>query len=47
MFDAQSELKSGKKYASLLSVDEVRVFESWTKDCRFTLSTLARESGTF
>ena len=44
---AQSELKSRERFATLLSTDRVRVFESGTKDCRFTLSTLFRESGTF
>ena len=43
---AQSELKSGERFATLLSTDRVRVFESGIKDCRFTLSTLVRESGT-
>ena len=45
--DAQRELKSREWFASLLSMDRVRVFESGTKDCRFTLSNLVRESGTF
>ena len=44
---AQSELKSRERFATLLSTDRVRVFESGTRDCRFTLSTLVRESGTF
>ena len=44
---AQTELKSRDRFASLLSTDRVRVFESGTKNCRFTLSTLVRESGTF
>ena len=44
---AQSELKSRGRFATLLSTDKVRVFESGTKDCRFALSTLVRESGTF
>ena len=44
---AQSELKSGEQYASLLSTVRVRVFESGTEDSRFTLSNLVRESGTF
>ena len=34
---AQSELKSRERFATLLSTDRVRVFESGTKDCRFTL----------
>ena len=44
---AQSELKFKELFASLLSTDRVRVFESGTKDCKFTLSTLVRASGTF
>ena len=44
---AQSELKSRERFATLLSTDRVRVFESGTKGCRFTLSNLVRESGTF
>ena len=44
---AESEMKSKKRFASLLSTNGVRVVESGTKDCRFTLSTLVRESGTF
>ena len=44
---AQNELKSTERFASLLSTNRVRVFESRTKGCRFTLSTLDRESGTF
>ena len=44
---AQSELKSTEGFASLLSTDRVRVLESGTKDCRFTLATLVRESETF
>ena len=44
---AQSELKSGERFATLLSTDRVRVFESGTKYCRFTLSAIVRESATF
>ena len=44
---AKSELKSRERFASLLSTYRVRIFESGTKDCRFTLSTLVKESGTF
>ena len=44
---AQSELKSRERFASFLSTDRVRVFESGTKDCSFTLSNLVRVSGTF
>ena len=44
---AQSELKSRKQFASLLLTKRLWVFESGTKDCRFTLSTLVRDSGIF
>ena len=44
---AQSELKSRERFGTLMSIDRVRVFEPGTKDCRFTLSILVRESGTF
>ena len=47
VLNSQRELKPRKRFASLLSTDRVRVFESGTKDCRFTLSTFVRESGTF
>ena len=43
----QSELKSRERFASLLSIDRVRVFESGTKEGRVTLSTVVGESGTF
>ena len=44
---AQSELISRERFASLLLTGRVRVFETGTKYCRSTLSTLVRESGTF
>ena len=47
MLGAQNELKSTERFASLLPTDRVGVFESGIKGCRFILSTLVRESGTF
>ena len=47
MLGAQNELKSKERFAFLLSTNRVRVLGSGTKDCRYTLSTLVRETGTF